>query len=127
MTEDDNSQQRLQNLRNELNAWKSRDEGDATGGDNNQYQQDPDNMRSGMLAGTELVGAIIVGGCIGYGLDVLIGTWPALFLIWLMFGIMTGFYNIYRITNNIDIQKPFQTLHDKQKHDNTSPKVDDDS
>ena len=122
MTEDDKDQQRLEELRNELNALQSRDESDTKNSNKYQHRENPDNMRQGMLAGTEFVGAIIVGGCIGYVLDVLIATWPVFFLIWLLLGIMTGFYNIYRITNEIDIQKPFQALHDEQKHDKTSTK-----
>lgn len=120
MTGDDRDQQRLNKLRSELDAWKARDKQDNPQSHDHHNSQDADNMRRGMLAGTEFVGAIIVGGLIGYVLDALIGTWPILFLVWLLLGIMTGFYNIYRITNNIDIQSPFQSLHEREKNDKTS-------
>lgn len=127
MMDDDQDQQRLNKLRSELDAWKARDNRDKDDGVNNKAHssRDTDNMRRGMLAGTEFVGAIIVGGLIGYVLDTLIGTWPIMFLVWLLLGIMTGFYNIYRITNNIDIESPFQALHQREKNDKTQSKNDD--
>jgi ATP synthase protein I len=129
MTGDDQDQQRLNKLRSELDARKAHDnrDKDNDGTSNPHGSRDPDNMRRGMLAGTEFVGAIIVGGLIGYVLDTLIGIWPVFFLIWLLLGIMTGFYNIYRITNNMSIEGPFQPLHQREKNDMTQSKNDDDN
>lgn len=57
--------------------------------------------RSGMQAGIELFVAMLVFGAIGYFIDQWQGTKP-LFMITLFFlGVIVGFYNIYRISNNI--------------------------
>ena len=127
MAQDDQDQQRLQKLRAELKDLSARDKQATPDKSDKHDTQNSDNMRQGMMAGTEFVGAIIVGGVIGYVLDVVIGTWPVFFLIWLLLGIVTGFYNIYRITNNIDIQSPFQSLHEEQKKDKTHSDNRDDS
>ena len=44
----------------------------------------------------ELVGAIVVGGLIGYALDLWLGTKPWLFLVFFVLGFAAGILNILR-------------------------------
>lgn len=53
-------------------------------------------MAYGMRMATELVAAIIVGGLIGYGLDLLLGTTPWLFLVFFLLGFAAGVLNLMR-------------------------------
>jgi ATP synthase protein I len=57
--------------------------------------------RAGMQAGVELVVAVIAGTAIGYGLDSWLGTKPLFLLIMFFLGVCTGFYNVYRISQNM--------------------------
>lgn len=73
----------------------------ASGADDKKGGAPNENSREGVQAGIELVGAIFVGGAIGYGLDYWLDTKP-LFMITLFFlGVFTGFYNVYRVTQNL--------------------------
>ncbi len=47
--------------------------------------------------GTEMTAAIIVGGLLGYGVDLWFGTKPWFFITLLFFGIAAGFMNIFRL------------------------------
>ena len=81
---------------------------------------DPDaaqvkSMSDGARAGVELVGAVLGGGLIGFGLDKLFDTTPACFIGFLILGVITGFYNVYKITNNIGTGIGFKQLHDRKK------------
>jgi ATP synthase protein I len=53
-------------------------------------------MAYGMRMAAELVGAVIVGGLIGVGLDWLIGTKPWLFLLFFVLGFAAGVLNVVR-------------------------------
>lgn len=57
--------------------------------------------RQGAQAGIELAGAIFISTAIGYGIDSLAGTKPAFLLIFFFLGVCTGFYNVYRLTQNL--------------------------
>ncbi|NCC22289.1 MAG: AtpZ/AtpI family protein [Alphaproteobacteria bacterium] len=56
-----------------------------------------ENTNLGVRVGTELAAAIIVGGVLGYALDIWLGTEPILFMGLLFLGIITGFVNVYRV------------------------------
>ncbi len=86
-------------------------------------QQQADNMRQGMMAGSELVGCIAVGGFIGWLLDGWLETKPLFLIIFLLFGIATGFYNVYRTTQGIGTGVGSQPLHRNQKQGKQSPDV----
>ena len=47
-----------------------------------------------ILASYALIGAILLFGGIGYGVDAWAGTSPWLLLIGLVFGVLFGFYNL---------------------------------
>lgn len=46
--------------------------------------------------GILMVASIAIGGVIGYYLDKWLGTGPWLFLLFLVFGIVSGFINVFR-------------------------------
>ncbi len=62
---------------------------------------DAQNMSTGVRAGTELVGAILGSGLIGYGLDQWLGTAPWLLITLLVLGVGAGFLNVWKTTQNI--------------------------
>jgi ATP synthase protein I len=51
----------------------------------------------GMRAGSELTAGVLVGCGIGYLIDRLFDTSPLFLIIFMMFGMATGFWNVYRI------------------------------
>jgi ATP synthase protein I len=53
-------------------------------------------MAYGFRMSSELVGAIVVGGLIGYALDQWLGTKPWLFLVFFVLGFAAGILNILR-------------------------------
>lgn len=53
---------------------------------------------SGMRAGVELVSALLVGGAIGWGLDLWLGTRPVLLGVFLLLGAVAGLLNVVRLT-----------------------------
>jgi ATP synthase protein I len=61
----------------------------------------PSDSRQGAQAGIELAGAIFISTAIGYGIDSFFGTKPAFLLIFFFLGVCTGFYNVYRVTQNM--------------------------
>jgi ATP synthase protein I len=78
------------------------------------------NMSSGVRAGAELVTLIIAGTAIGWGLDWYFQTKPVFLIIFVLAGIVTGFYEVYRITQDTGGSKPIPRLHNDQK-DGTKP------
>ncbi len=83
-----------------------------------EYEPDPEQVKSmsdGARAGVELVGATLGGGLIGWGLDAFFETSPICFLAFVILGVITGFYNVYKITNGISTAPGFKQLHDREK------------
>lgn len=56
----------------------------------------------GFRIATELVGAILVGAAIGYGLDKWWGTSPWLLIVFLMLGFAAGIKNVLSATQKLD-------------------------
>ena len=54
-------------------------------------------MNVGMRAMSEFVAAVVVGGLIGWRLDIWFATTPFLLILFLMIGAAAGFWGIYRI------------------------------
>ena len=110
ITKDDDP--KLQKLDAELKAARQEFEDD--------YNPKPDpndeNVGVGARAGVELVGSVLGGGLIGYGLDYVFDTSPAFFLIFILLGVVTGFYNIYKITMNIGTSVGFKGLKNYSKN-----------
>lgn len=77
--------------------------------------KEDENVTHGARAGIELVGAVIGGALIGYGLDYVFKTSPAFFIIFILLGVITGFYNIYKITMNVGTSVGFKGLKTPEK------------
>ncbi len=50
----------------------------------------------GLKISMDLISSIIAGILIGLGIDKIFSTKPIFFLIFLLLGIITGFYNLYK-------------------------------
>lgn len=66
-----------------------------------QAEKQDTEARRGAQAGIELVIAVFLPTAIGYMIDDWLDTRPLFMLILFVLGICTGFYNVYRITQNI--------------------------
>lgn len=95
---------------------------------NDDYNPKPDpadeNVGVGARAGVELVGSVIGGALIGYGIDYYFETSPIFFLIFILLGVMTGFYNIYKITMNVGTSVGFKGLKSPSKDAKQAPNND---
>ena len=93
-----------------------------------QAEKDAHNKQVGLQAGMEFTGSIIVGIVLGLGIDHLLGTKPIFFLIMFFFGVFTGFFNVYRVTQNMGSSIGFmhmhKELHPQEKDAKTSPESD---
>jgi ATP synthase protein I len=78
-------------------------------------KEEDENVVVGARAGIELIGATLGGALLGYGIDYLAGTAPLFFIIFLLLGAMTGFYNIYKITSGKGTSVGFGGLKNKPK------------
>lgn len=56
-------------------------------------------MSLALRAGSEFISAIIVGAAIGWGLDRLLHTSPAFLIGFFMLGVVTGVWNVIRMTS----------------------------
>ena len=55
-------------------------------------------LATGMRAASELAAGVLVGGAIGYLIDTQLGSMPLFLIIMMMFGMGTGFWNMYRMS-----------------------------
>ncbi len=51
--------------------------------------------------GTDFVAAVVIGAGLGWFLDRWFGTWPALFLVFFLFGAAAGFRNMLATANKV--------------------------
>lgn len=119
MIEDD---PKLEKLETELKAARAEYNEDY----NPKPKPSDENVGVGARAGVELVGAVIGGALIGYGIDYYFKTSPAFFLIFIILGVITGFYNIYKITMNVGTSVGFKGLKTESKEGKQSPTLYDD-
>ena len=56
----------------------------------------------GIKISIDLVAAIITGSIIGLGLDKFFSTKPIFFLLFLVLGIIAGFYSLYKSVKNLN-------------------------
>ena len=87
--------------------------------------KDAENMNNGIRAGAELVTTIGAGALIGYGLDSWLETKPLFLIIFLLAGVCAGFFNIYRITQNIGASVDIATLQKAEKGAKKAPENED--
>lgn len=71
--------------------------------------------KQGVQAGVELAGAIFISTAIGYGIDSYFDTKPAFLLIFFFLGVCTGFYNVYRLTQNLGTAVGIKGLPEEKK------------
>ncbi len=109
----------LQDLGKKLDELRGRDK--AMANKEAENLRNAANMSVGMRAGAELVGAIMASGLIGYGLDRWFETKPVFLIIMLLLGVCTGFFNVWRTTQNIGTAVGFSELHRREKDAKTSP------
>jgi ATP synthase protein I len=115
MSEQDNDS-RLAQLKDSLNQIKSKDQT----ANSNRIDKDADeeNQRLGLRAGTELITPIIAGGLIGYWLDGLTDLKPLFLIAFLVLGVITGFVNVWRTTQNMGHKVGYKDQLDKTKTEN---------
>ena len=63
---------------------------------------EPKGLGVGMKISLDLISPIIVGILIGVGFDKFFSTKPIFFLIFLVLGIITGFYSLYKSVKNLN-------------------------
>ena len=56
----------------------------------------------GLKISLDLMSSIIVGALIGYGLDKIFLTKPVFFIIFLVLGIITGFYSLFKTVKKLN-------------------------
>ena len=56
----------------------------------------------GLKISLDLISSIIVGALIGFGLDKIFLTKPVFFIIFLVLGIITGFYSIFKTVKKLN-------------------------
>ncbi len=79
---------------------------------------DSEGSNMGIRAVTDLVVTPIVCGGIGIGLDRWFGTGPVFFILLAFLGLLTGFWNLYRMMNGADSAVGFKRLQNKEKEGN---------
>lgn len=80
-----------------------------------------ENMSVGLRAGAEMVAPIMAGCLIGWGLDKWLETKPWFLIAMLLLGVVTGFINVWRITQNMGSQVGYSQLHRQPKDVRTLP------
>ena len=56
----------------------------------------------GLKISLDLISSIIVGALIGFGLDKIFSTKPVFFIIFLVLGIITGFYSLFKTMKKLN-------------------------
>ena len=56
----------------------------------------------GLKISLDLISSIIVGALIGYGVDKIFSTKPVFFIIFLVLGIVTGFYSLFKTVKKLN-------------------------
>ena len=56
----------------------------------------------GLKISLDLISSIIVGVLIGHGLDKIFSTKPVFFIIFLVLGIITGFYSLFKTVKKLN-------------------------
>lgn len=96
---DDNGHDRLKALSDKIADIRADEQAEAVR--DTDAKTNSDNMSVGARAGAELVTCFMAGALIGWFLDKQFDTSPIFLIIFLLTGICTGFYGVYRITNNL--------------------------
>jgi ATP synthase protein I len=68
-------------------------------------------MGLGIRAASEFAAAIVVGGLMGWQLDVWLGTKPAFLIVFFMLGVAAGVWNVIRVTSPMPRSEPTKQGH----------------
>ena len=68
----------------------------------NKKNNSPKNVNVGVRVSIDLISTIIVSILIGLGIDKIFSTHPIFFIIFLLLGVIAGFYNIIRFMNKLN-------------------------
>ena len=68
----------------------------------NKKNHSPKNVNVGIRVSIDLISTILVSILIGLGIDKIFSTHPIFFIIFLLLGVITGFYNIIRFMNKLN-------------------------
>ncbi|MBK9083479.1 MAG: AtpZ/AtpI family protein [Rhizobiales bacterium] len=96
-TEDDDPalRDRLERLSQSLDRHRAEQDAEAARREGSPATSSAMNL--GLRAMSEFVAAVVVGGLLGYGLDVWLATSPLMLIAFLAIGAVAGFWGIYRI------------------------------
>ena len=85
-------------------------------------------MGLGLRAASEFAAAIVVGGLIGWQLDVWLGTKPAFLIVFFMLGVAAGVWNVIRVTSPMPRREPSEhgQAAPPRAEQNAPPEVDED-
>lgn len=78
-------------------------------------KEDSESMNTGLRAGAELITSIAAGGLIGYGLDQWLETKPIFLIAMLLLGVITGFVNVWRTTQDIGYKVGYKDQYDTKQ------------
>lgn len=109
---------RLKDIQDKLSAIRAEEQAEKK--QHSEGVNDKQDMNTGLRAGAELVTSIIAGGLIGYGLDRWLDTKPIFLIAMLILGVITGFVNVWRTTQNIGYKVGYrdQTEHETNNKNN---------
>lgn len=107
---------KLTKLEDDLKAARSEFDKDYNPQKSASEEAQEKSVNDGARAGAELVGALLGGGLLGYGLDYVFETSPIFFFIFIILGVITGFYNIYKITMGTGTSVGFKGLKNSEKN-----------
>ncbi len=99
---------RLTKIRTTLNKMKNEETAEKQ--EQTNRDEDTESMSVGLRAGAELVTSIAAGGFIGYWLDVWLETKPIFLIAMLLLGVITGFVNVWRTTQNVGYQVGYKDI-----------------
>ena len=78
-----------------------------------QIEDDHSQAHAGWRMVTELVAGLLIGFCIGYGLDILFGTLPVFLVLFVMLGFAAGVKTMLRSAQDIQRAQSGQTDKDE--------------
>lgn len=114
-----NDDKNIETLSHKLNSIREEEQSEQDKLD--QRLNDSENMSIGIRAGAELVGAIAAGGFLGWLMDGWFDSKPFMLIVMLLLGIITGFVNVYRVSQNIGTAPGYSQLHKSQKQAKNTP------
>lgn len=122
----DNQQQ--DDLKKRLEAARTRYglDRDTAGKPAGRDAADGENISQGVRAGIDLTVPVFAGLGLGYLLDEFLGTLPLFMILFLLLGIGTGFWNVYKMTV-ADEKTPSKDLPDRAGEDRNHAQKDSDN